>query len=58
MTWLLIPVIFYGVIAPFGVVFRRGRRDSMRRFFEPEATSDWSLREPGKTASKSRKSQY
>lgn len=44
LTWILLPAIFYGFFVPFGLLFRRGRRDSMRRFFEPGAASYWSVR--------------
>jgi hypothetical protein len=52
LTWVLMPLLFYLLFLPFGRVFRRGRRDRLRRFFEPEATSYW---EPhrGPTASSS-----
>jgi len=58
MAALLMPLVFYAVFVPFGLLFRRGRRDSMRRFFEPDAATYWSRRERGRTASASRRRQY
>jgi hypothetical protein len=60
MTWLLLPAIFYGFFVPFGVLFRRGRRDSMRRFFDAEAASYWTPRDAraAHTASASHERQY
>ena len=46
LTWILLSWIFYGFFLPFGALFRRGRRDSMKRFYEPEALSYWSSCEP------------
>ena len=57
-TWILLPAIFYLVFLPFGVLFRRGRRDSMKRFYEPDADTYWSRRDGVKTASASRDRQY
>ncbi len=42
LTWLLLPTLFYLVFFPFGVLFRRGRRDAMKRFFEAESETYWS----------------
>jgi hypothetical protein len=44
LTWLLLPAIFYGFFAPFSLLFRRGRRDALRRRFAPDAASYWSSR--------------
>lgn len=45
LTWLLMVPLFYLFFLPFGLLFRRGRRDRMRRFYEPEAPSYWEPRE-------------
>jgi len=45
LTWLLMPAIFYLFFLPFSLLFRRGRRDSMTRFLDPDVTSYWSHRE-------------
>jgi len=57
-TWILLPLIFYLVFLPFGLLLRRGRRDSMKRFYEPDADSYWSQRDGVTTASASRDRQY
>ncbi len=45
LTWLLMPAIFYLLFLPFGLLFRRGRRDAMKRYYDSEATSYWTVRE-------------
>lgn len=42
LTWLLLPPLFYLVFFPFGALFRRGKKDTMNRFFEAERESYWS----------------
>jgi hypothetical protein len=51
LTWILLPLVFYGFFVPFALLFRRGRRDSMRRFFDREAASYWLDRELNPTSS-------
>jgi hypothetical protein len=60
LTWLLLPLIFYSFFVPFGALFRRGRRDAMRRFLDPEAGSYWTVRggRDSHTASASHERQY
>ena len=41
MTWVVLLPLFYLFFAPFGVLLRRRRRDQLRRFFEPEASTYW-----------------
>jgi hypothetical protein len=55
---LLLPLLFFGIFTPFALLLRRGRRDAMTRFFEPEARGYWSKRDRGRSASKSRVRQY
>lgn len=38
-TRIVLGLIFYGLITPMGLVFRLTGRDSMRRAFEPDATT-------------------
>jgi hypothetical protein len=45
LTWILLPAIFYLFFVPFSALFRRGRRDSMKRFFDASAQSYWKLRD-------------
>jgi hypothetical protein len=58
LTWTLMPPLFYLVFLPFGRVFRSGRRDRLRRFFEPEATSYWEPHRGSTASSASRKRLY
>lgn len=60
LTWLLLPLIFYTFFVPFSALFRRGRRDSMRRYFDRDAASYWTVRGTvdGRTASASHERQY
>jgi hypothetical protein len=55
LTWVLMAVVFYGVFTPFGLIFRRGRRDSLRRFSDPAQPSYWEAAERGRSASASRR---
>ncbi len=41
LSWLLLPSIFYLVFWPFGRLFRRGKRDTMKRSFDADAESYW-----------------
>jgi hypothetical protein len=58
LSALLLPLLFFGIFTPFAALFRRGRRDAMTRFYEPDAASYWSERDRGRSASKSRSRQY
>jgi len=58
LSALLLPLLFFGIFTPFAILFRRGRRDAMTRYHEPEAASYWSQRDRGRSASKSRARQY
>jgi hypothetical protein len=46
VSFAMLALIFYGFFLPFGLLLRSGRRDSMKRFFEPDAPSYWLKREP------------
>lgn len=41
LTWLTLVPLFYLFFLPFGLLMRRGRRDRMKRFFEPDTESYW-----------------
>jgi hypothetical protein len=41
VSWIILPAIFYLFILPFGMLFRRARRDTMKRFFEDDKDSYW-----------------
>jgi hypothetical protein len=58
LTWILMSAIFFLVVTPFGLLFRRGRHDAMRRYFEANATTYWTERERGRSASTLRARQF
>ena len=58
MTWALVPPFFYLVFPAFGYLFRRGSRDRLQRFFEPDASTYWEAHEGPKTGSSSRARQF
>jgi hypothetical protein len=58
LTWTLLTLIFYSFFLPFGVLFRRGRKDSMTRFYDPEAASYWLARKPRQAGIDFYKRQY
>jgi hypothetical protein len=58
LTWLLLPLLFYTFFVPFRALFRRGRRDSMQRDYDAEATTYWSGRDQGRSGSGSALKQY
>jgi hypothetical protein len=58
LTWLILPAIFYLFFAPFHLLFRSGRRDAMKRFYEPQAPTYWSPRERGRAGSSHHDRQY
>lgn len=58
VTWLLMFLIFYGIFVPFHALFRRGRRDAMRRYYEPEAPSYWEEHGRGRNAAGARDRQF
>ena len=58
MTWLLMVPLFYLFFLPFGLLFRRGRRDRLRRYSERDAATYWERREGPTAASHSRERQY
>lgn len=41
LTWLLLVPLFYLFFVPFGALMRRGRRDRMKRYLEPDAETYW-----------------
>jgi hypothetical protein len=55
-TWIVMLPLFYLFFLPFGKLRRRGRRDRLRRYFEPDAETYW---EPhSEVPSSSRERQY
>jgi hypothetical protein len=47
LTWALMVPLFCLFFLPFGLLFRRGRRDPMEREFPPSDRSCWRIRPEG-----------
>ena len=58
LTWLLLVPLFYLFFLPFGLLFRRGRRDRLKRFFDGEAPTYWETLEGPTAASSSHEAQW
>jgi len=58
MTWVLMVPIFYLIFLPFGQLFRRGRRDRLKRYYEADAESYWDAHEGPTAASQQYDRQY
>jgi hypothetical protein len=58
LTWVLLVPLFYLVFLPFGRLLRRGRRDRLKRFYEPDAPSYWEPLEGVTAPSASMERQY
>ena len=58
LTWVLMTPLFYLFFLPFGLLFRRGRRDRLRRFVDPSATTYWEPHDGPTAASGSQERQY
>ena len=41
VSYAIMGLLFYGMITPFGLVFRIVRRDSLKRRYDPQAQSYW-----------------
>jgi hypothetical protein len=50
VTLLVMVPVFYLVFLPFGLLLRRGRKDTMKRFYEDSADSYWLTRATETTA--------
>jgi hypothetical protein len=46
LSHVIMAVIFYGVLTPFGLFFRLIGRDPLHRRFDPSAATYWVKREP------------
>ncbi len=44
-TWLLLAPVFYLFFMPFGLLFRRGSRDPMKRALDRSASTYWKRRD-------------
>ena len=47
MPFVVLALIFYGIVTPIGVVMRLFGRDKLTRRFDAEATSYWVAHDPG-----------
>jgi hypothetical protein len=54
MTWIVMLPIFYLFFLPFGKLMRRGKRDRLRRYYEPAATTYWEPHVAMKSSSRER----
>lgn len=44
VTWFLMGAIFFCIFFPFSMMFRKGRKDKLKRWMEPEFDSYWNDR--------------
>lgn len=58
VAWIVLMPIFLGFFVPFGLIFRRGQKDPMKRMFVPEAASYWREREADADVAGRRRSQF
>ena len=58
LMWTLMLPVFYLFFMPFGLLFRRGRRDRLKRFFDADAPSYWEPHEGPTAASSSHRNQF
>jgi len=58
LTWLLLVPLFYLFFTPFGLLFRRGRRDRLKRYSDGEAPTYWEALEGPTAASASHETQW
>lgn len=58
LNWVLLSLVFFAFFVPFGAICRRGRRDTMRRTFEPDASTYWLERAPVTPPPGARKKQF
>ena len=58
LKWIIMPLIYYALFLPFGKLFRQGRRDALKRFYEPDADTYWSECDAQAWEKSSRRSQF
>ena len=56
--WLVMMPIFLGFFVPFGLLFRRGKKDSMKRLFSPDEKTYWKERVADEDMEGRRRSQF
>ena len=58
MRWIVMPLIYFAFFLPFRILFRRGRRDALKRFYEPDDQSYWTACDPEGQEPGSRRRQF
>ena len=58
VAWIVLMPSFIGFFVPFGLIFRRGEKDPMKRMFSPSAPSYWRERVADEDVEGRRKSQF
>jgi hypothetical protein len=58
VSWLLLFPIFALFFVPFGLAFRRGRRDSLERWAEPPEASYWRARDAARRGPEAYRRQF
>jgi hypothetical protein len=58
LTWLLMVPLFYLFFLPFGLLFRRARRDRLARFIDADADTYWEAHAGPRAGSAHRDRQY
>lgn len=58
VTWLTLGLLFFGFFFPFGLLFRRGEKDNMKRFYSPKAESYWTQRSDAASSADSYRQQF
>ncbi len=56
--WVVLMPVFVGFFVPFGLLFRRGAADPMKRAFDRSSASYWRKREADEDVEGRRKSQF
>ncbi len=58
VKWLLLPLLYFGFFLPFKVMFRKGKKDTLKRYYDSASSSYWSDREEDRLAPGTRKVQF
>jgi hypothetical protein len=58
VAWIVLMPVFIGFFVPFGLIFRRGPKDPMKRIFVPEAATYWRERQADTDVEGRRRSQF
>lgn len=58
LGWVVLFALFYLFFVPFGALFRRARRDTMKRYYEADAPTYWDELPAGASERSSRTRQF